>query len=179
MQSIHDIVCEINESIPLTGEKYGVATPAIRGDQVIPSFKEKYIGIDDSFPVRIYHQLNGMVSSIRPNSGYGDDTGDYVTVFQMSMIVFNNQSLSKLKPDQLVLFLQVNTPRKVESDTFKKITITYNNAILNDAQVFSQEYGSTDFRLKLNQNLIQINYTVEVTYINGCFAKCKEDFINN
>lgn len=179
MRSIHDIVCEINNSIPLSGEKYGIATPALRGEQVIPAINEKYIGIDDSFPVRIYHKLNGMVSSIRPNTGYGDDIGDHVTAFNMSMIVFNNQLLSKLKPDQMVLFLQVNTPRRVSSDTFKKIAITYNNAILNDAQVFSQEYGSTEYRLKLNQNLIQINYTVEATYLYGCFAKCQEDFINN
>lgn len=177
MKTIHDIVDAINAAIPINGrDMYGIATPAVRVDQMLPAIGEVYIGIDDSYPIRVYHKLNGMTSLIRPGSGFGDSTGDQVNVYQMSMIVFNNQRLTKIKPDQLVLLMQVNTPRAVKSDYFKTIRITYNNVILNNAQVWAQEYGATTYRLGLMQNLFQINYTVEATFKEGCFAKCPEDF---
>lgn len=180
MRSIHDIVQKINEAIPVDSrDTYGIVTMSRRGDQIIPSIDGKYIGIDDTYPMRVYHKINGMTSQLRAGSGYGDSVGDQVNTYQMSMIVFNDKKRTKLSSDQMVLMLQVNTPRRVASELFKSIRITYTNAILNDVQVFAQEYGSTDYRLKDGQSLIQINYTVEATYKEGCFAKCPEDFCNN
>lgn len=182
MRSIHDIVKAINEAIPIEGASlFGIAQPANRDGQIIPAdmATNQYVGIDDTFPVRVYHKNNAMTSTLRQGSGFGDGTGDQVNVYQMSMIVFNNRRLTKIQPDSLVLLMQVNTPRSVESEYFKSIRITYVNANLNSSQIWSQEYGTTLYRLGLEQDLIQINYTVEATFRQGCFAKCLDELCNN
>lgn len=181
MRSIADIVKEINNAAPFDGKQvFGIAQIANKDGVLLPNEKDTgtWIGIDDSVPVRIYHKVQGMTSTLRPGSGFGDDLGDQVNVYQMQMIVFNNRKRSKTDSDQMVLLLQVNTPREVMSEYFKSIRITYNNVVLNNAQVWAQEYGNSPYRLGSGQDLFQINYTVEATFKKGCFAKCK-DLCNN
>lgn len=181
MRSIHDIVKQINQAIcsRFDAKTYGIATMSTKGENILPSDDEKYIGLDDIYKIQIYHKLNSMNNQLRTGSGYGDSRGDQVNTFNMSMIVFHNERLTKFKTDQLVLVLQANTPRDVVSEYFKTIRLTYNNVVLNDAVVWQQEYGQSAYKLKPHQRLIQINYTVEATYKEGCFAKCLEDLCNN
>lgn len=182
MRSIHDIVKAMNQVIKdrvKDSMTYGVATMAVKDTTIVPSEDGKYIGINDVYALQVYHKLNGLVNTLRPGSGYGDSKGDQVNTFQMSMIVFHNEQKTKIKTDQLVLLLQSVTPRQVPSEYFKSVRITYNNVVLNDVGVWRQEYGQTEYKLKLDQRLIQINYTVEATYKDGCFANCLEELSNN
>jgi hypothetical protein len=181
MRSIADIVKEINLAIPFDGKQvFGIAQVANKDGVLLPNEKDTgtWIGIDDTHPVRVYHKLNGMTSTLRPGSGFGDDQGDQVNVYQMNMIVFNNRKRSKTDSDQMVMMMQVNTPRSVESELFKSIRITFTSVVLNNGQVWAQEYGNSPYRLGAGQDLFQISYTVEATFKKGCFAKCK-DLCNN
>lgn len=181
MRSIHDIVTALNAGIRdrFDAKTYGITIDQVRGNDILPTENEQYIGLDDIYKIQVYHKLNSMTNQLRQRSGYGDSRGDQVNVFNMSMIVFHNEKRTGFKTDQLVLVLQANSPRQVPSEYFKSVYITYQNVVLNDAVVWRQEYGQSPYKLKSGQRLIQINYTVEATYKDGCFAKCLEDICNN
>jgi hypothetical protein len=72
--------------------------------------------------------------------------------------------------------MQANTPRKVRSEFFKGIGVTYSTASLDGPKIYAQEYGSGEkYPLGPEQNLIQINYSVRAVYKEGCFQEviCK------
>ena len=71
MHSIRDIVTQLNKSftwLPVGSEVNGVAELLLRDEVTIPVINERYVGIDDVFPVRIYHRLNSMNSKPFINS---------------------------------------------------------------------------------------------------------------
>lgn len=180
MRSIHDIIKVINDQLcqAINGATvYGIATAARRGDQLLPSIDGKYVGLTDvAGSIQVYHKLLNITSQIVPGNGYGDSTGDQSNVYGLSMIVYHNRKLTKMKDDQLVLIMQANTPRKVRSEFFKSIGVTYATANLDGPKIYAQEYGSGEkYPLGPDQNLIQINYSVRAIYKEGCFQEvlCK------
>lgn len=178
MPSIRKIVDELNVIVAgvFSGAKtYNIAYPALRDQDILPAVGEKYVGIDDTFPMQVYHKLNTLVSSLQPVRAYGDSRGAQVNAWGMSMIIFNNGKRTKLTSDEIVLLIQSNIPQSIESDYYQYVNLTFQGANLNDQQVFAQEYRSEKYRLLSNQNLIQVNYTLETVFKKGCFIKCPED----
>lgn len=178
MPSIHKIVNELNHVVAgiFSGAKtYGIAHPAVRDQELLPAIGEKYIGIDDTYPMQVYHKLNTLTSSLQPIRAYGDQRGAQVNLWGMAMIIFNNGKRTNLTSDGIVLLLQSNFPQSILSDYYLSVNLTFQGANLNDQQVFSQEYRTDKYRLFTNQNLIQVNYTLETVFKKGCFIKCPED----
>lgn len=180
MRSIHDIINVINAQLceAIRGAAvYGIATAAKRNEQLVPHVDGKYVGVNDAKgSIQVYHKLLGITSQILPGNGYGDSTGDQANTYTLSMIVFHNRKLTKIKDDQLVLIMQANTPRKVRSEFFKAINVTYATANLDGPKIYAQEYGSGEkYPLGPEQNLIQINYSVRAVYKEGCYKEilCK------
>lgn len=175
MPSIHNIVAQLNTTI--SGifpevKTYGIAQSARRDEEVLPYYNEQYIGIDDTYKMQVYHKLNSMTSTIRPANGYGDSQGVQVNTYGMSMIVFINKILER---DEVVLLIQSNFPETLTSSFYRSVRLTFNNAILNSANVYQQEYQTDKYRLFGGQYLIQINYSLETVFKKGCFIKCPED----
>lgn len=175
MRSIRDIVTFINQEtaklLP-SGKFYGIASLVQRNGETLPSEGEKYIGIDDIYPLQIYHKINGLTIS-RQTRGFGDNL-DQLYTYQMAMVVFLNKP--NFAPEDLVPILQANLPQQFKTDYTKRVSINFLSAVLNDQQIFTQEYkNTTAYRLNLDQRLIQVNYTLEVLYKPGCFDVCPEE----
>lgn len=183
MQSVNDIVNRINPelNLPERSVRYGLATSIIvDGQEKLPVIIDKdgegkYIGIDGDYSVMLYHKMNSVQSSLRPGSSYGNSRGDRVSAFSMSMIVFLNRRKYSILPDQLMHIIQESMPEALDSTDYKSITVSFNNAILNDLQVFMSEYATDRFRMLPEYNLFQINYTLGMTFKKGCFNTCPED----
>lgn len=175
MRSILDIVRLINKHLDnlLPGLKtYGIAQLVPRDTETLPAEGEKYIGLDDIHSAQVYHKINGMTIT-RQARGFGDKV-DQLYTYQMSMIVFLAKPF--IRPEDLVPLLQNALPQQFKTDYTKRVSINFLSAILNDQQVFAQEYKNTSaYRLDLNQHLFQVNYSLEVLYKPGCFDVCPEE----
>lgn len=175
MRSIHDIVCFINNQIAglLPGLKaYGIAKLTKREKETLPAEGEVYIGIDDTYKAQIYHKINGL-NIARQTSGFGDNVKKIYT-YQMAMILFLNKV--NFNAEDIVAIFDANIPQQIKTDYTQRVNINFLSAVLNDEQIYSQEYKNSDtYRLGVGQRLIQINYTLEALYKPGCFDICPEE----
>lgn len=175
MLSIRDIISSLNEQIelPKGSEVNGVAELVPRDDHTIPEIDGKFVGIDDIYPVRIYHRLLSVSSKIVQRSGYGREVGLMSNTYSISMVVFLQHERAKLYPDELLLFIQSNMPDRMEWIPYKDILITFTGVQLDSQANWTQEYkAGTDYRLKSDQFLFKINYNIETTFSKGCFKEC-------
>lgn len=180
---INPIINKINEQLSkvFEGKIYGLAQSVIRiiGNEaeIIPALVDyegegKYVGLDDTYPVIIYHKLNSLKTENAKYKGYGDDNADQVNTYDNSLIVYYDRKKLKKLPDEMYLKIQISVQENLKIDPFKTVSIKFNNVILNSAQVFANEYRGTAYKLAPEKNLIAINYTVESTFKKGCFDKC-------
>lgn len=176
MHSIRDIVTELNKSLtwlPSGSEANGIAELLLREDVTIPVISDKYVGIDDVYPVRIYHRLNSMTGAIKAGTGTGRAVGDQVNTYQLSMVVFLDKPKSKLYPDEFLLFAQAYTPERLTLNPYKSVVTTFSGTVFDSLLVYRQEYISSDtYRLKEDQFFFRINYSIETTFSKGCFKEC-------
>lgn len=179
--SVSNIITEVNKSIPecLKAKVYGLAQTVIRtraGDEyeflpgiVSDNGEVKYVGLDDTESIIIYHKCKGITCNTKPGRG---DSYDVLNVYDNAMIVYSDRQKTKLRPDELVLLIQANLPSTITLAPYMLIAVKFLNVVLNDQVVFLQEYKETDFRLPANKNLIQINYSIETTFQKRCFKEC-------
>jgi len=176
MHSIRDIVDQLNSSLtwlPAGSEANGIAELLLRDVVTIPVINGEYVGIDDVYPVRIYHRLNSLNSSIKPGTGTGRSAGDNVNTYQLSMVVFLDHPKAGLYPDEFLLFAQANMPERLNLEPYKSIVISFGSAVFDSQLVYRQEYVASDtYRLKEDQYFFKINYSIETTFSKGCFKKC-------
>jgi hypothetical protein len=175
MYSIRDIISSLNETIelPKGSEKNGVAELVTKDESTIPEIDGKFVGVDDKYPARLYHRLLSVSTKLLPNKGYGDSAGDISNTYSISMVVFLQHERAKLYPDELLLFIQSQFPDKMKGQPYNDITITFSGAQLDSQSNWNQEYRSgTDYRLKSDQFLFKINYSIETKFSKGCFNEC-------
>lgn len=171
-QSIRNIVSEINESLKgvFKGSKiYGIATLVEREGKGLPVADEQAVSFDDSYAMQLYHRVQG--ANIAYTTGYGN-TQNAINTYQASMFVFNNEKITNLKTDEIAMIIQ--SALSVHNITSVRILPT--QIILNSQQVFATEYRGIPYALNEYQSLMQINYTVEITFKGLCFNLCPGDF---
>lgn len=179
MLSVNDIVKWANERIEplMQGVKtYGVAKTATVDDKIMPYVGDgKYVGIDDTFTSQLYHKYNSVASASVAGTGYGDDDPSIQNTNSMSMFVVFNEEKCGFSADQLYTYIQASITGDLKSDGLRSARVSVTNAILNDGQVWAQEYGATPFKLKDSQRLIQINYSIVLVFDQSCISipKCK------
>jgi len=148
---------------------YGIAKAAVKGDGIAPYIDEKYIGIDDTFKAQAYHKQLTISSANVPSSGYGDNEQSLQNTFGMALIIYFNEEKCS-SADKLYIFIQSAITGRLKSAGFKSVRVSVSNAILNDAQVWAQEYGATQYKLAGPQRLIQVNYTIVMVYDKECIS---------
>lgn len=168
--SVRNIISDINtrlEGIFKGAKFYGVATSVEREGRVQPSVNEQPVSFDDSYAMQVYHKLGNMVVSYQ--QGYGN-TMNATNTYAVSAVVFNNEKITKLKSDEIAMIIQ--------SILSLNNSVKLTGIILNSQQVFAQEYRGTVYSLGEYQSLMQLNYTVEISFKGNCFNLCPEDFSN-
>lgn len=180
---LHLVVEYINSRVKefLTNAKlYGIARTASRDGSIMPVTNEgdwiKYAGVDDIYPAIIYHKHLSITTTDAPRSGFGDNISDLVNTNQMGMVVFLDEKKTGLKADEIYTLIQAQVTGILKFDGYKSVRIGVSSAILNDAQVWAQEYGiNAPLQLKASQRLIQLGYSIVVTLNKNCITipKCK------
>lgn len=177
MLSINDIANWANDQVCKIlpeAKSYGIAKSALKDGNIMPYIDEKYIGIDDTYPAMVYHKLLGISSATVALSGYGDNDQSLQNTYSMAMIVYFNEDKCGTA-DKLYTFIQSSITGRLKSEDYKSIRLNVASAILNDAQVWTQEYGPTPLKLIGSQRLIQVNYNVVMVYNKECIVipQCK------
>lgn len=173
-QSIRDIIQVVNlamEGIFKGGRIYGVANLVEREGIGQPVVDDMAVAFDDSYAFQMYHRLGNI--SVTYGSGYGD-TRKIINTFTVSAVVFNNEKLTKTKTDVIAMILQ----SVLQTINITSVQVLPTQIILNSQQIFATEYRGLAYSLDEYRSLMQINYTVEVTYKGICFDLCPEDFSN-
>ena len=151
--------------------------------QLLPSYVDnngegQYVGVDDDYSLIIYHKVNSVTVGKTASGGrYGDGTGYDAHVAKMSMVVFGRRDRLELTNDELAIYLQANVPDAVDAPLlkalqFKVANININDIVLNDLQVFQEEYQGFTYFLKPEQFLFKLNYSIESAFLKKCFANC-------
>lgn len=178
MLSTNDIALKLNGLIcPIIKglQSFGVGKSATRDDKLMPYVDDKYIGIDDAYPAWSYHKELSINSTTVIGSGYGDDERSLQNTYQMALIIYFNETTCELTADKLYTFIQSSITGVLKSKGYKSIRVNVLNAVLNDAQVWRQEYGNSPYKLSGAQRLIQINYSIVIVFDKTCIAipNCK------
>lgn len=174
MLSTNDIADWINGKVCkiIPGLKYyGVGKTAINSDGKQQSYiNGQYIGIDDTYSAMLYHKDQSVASTTVPGSGYGNDERSLQNTYTMAMIVYFNEKKCGVMADTLYTFIQSTITGVLKAQGYKSIRVNVQSAILNDAQVWRQEYGNTPYQLSDAQRLLQINYNVVFVFDKNCIA---------
>lgn len=136
-----------------------------------------YVGPDDEYNLIIYHKVNSIFFSKLVKSAYGDSRGLDTQTASMSMIVFCKRDAVRITNTDMALLLQANFPEAASADLlqqlqFKKCSMAIGNAVLNNLQVFQEEYQGVGYFLKPEQFLLKLNYSIESTFLKECFNTC-------
>lgn len=132
----------------------------------------QYVGLDDIDKLRIYHKLNNAGSTQNLN-GSGDNPGDLVNTYSLGMIItWNRKALDKMA-DEILMLIQANTPVLIKGIPDMKLArIRITGANLDTLQIIAQEYQSDDLKIPPNILMMQVNYTIELTFNPACIKSC-------
>jgi hypothetical protein len=130
---------------------------------------------DDSYDLIIYHRVNGILVSKSQMQSFGDDRKADVNTARMCLVAFGRRDRLRMTNDELAILLQASMPdalpKQLQQDLqFNTGLISINDIILNDPQAFQEEFPSMDYFLKPDQFLLKINYSIESSFLKGCFT---------
>ena len=180
-------ISAINDRLSQVASKYtgsrvfglaqSISRPVSEGLQTMPAIvsqdgEEKYVGLDDSAPLTIYHRANSISVSDKTNSGYGDARSFKVYLYSNVMIVFMDRAITRMLPDEFILFMEANIQDQLLIENYRSVIVRIQNIILNSAQVFNSEYQNVSFRMSPRFSLFAINYQIESVFDKNCFATC-------
>lgn len=151
--------------------------------QLFPSYVDndgeaQYVGPDSDFDLIIYHRVNIITISKAPNlRAFGDTRQNDANTARMSLVVFGVREKLQLTNDELAILMQASFPEAVTDKLrkelqFQSCNINLSDIVLNDMQVFEEEFKNVQFFLKPDQFLFKVNYTIESAFLKECFKKC-------
>lgn len=182
--NLTEIIECINGQIKQVFETYtgsvlydGLAVNVPRGKDNMPAIvnrkgEAKYVGVDDLSPLTLYHKSSGIQISQQPSASFGDTLFWQVYTYQNVMIIFLDRKKACVMPDELVLQLQAHLLDKIKVPNYKSVIVKLGAVNLNSAQIFGQEYPGAENKMRLEQNIFQIAYTVEAVFDPNCLPKC-------
>lgn len=129
----------------------------------------KDVTIDTTRPLMIYHKLLGMNIQLLASRAFGDSAGDVQSVHNMQMVVYFGRDHLPLTMEQLYIQLNHYLPEQLDPiNPYKRITIKQSGLNANTMQIFQSEYKNVPYRLRPNDVLFAINYTIETVINKNC-----------
>jgi len=150
--------------------------------QLLPSYVDhdgeaQYVGPEDDYDLIIYHRINNITIGKALNQrAFGDTRHLDAHVAKIALLVFGRRDRIKLTNDELAILLQAAMPEAATKEILKELqfqaaNINLTDIILNDLQVFQEEFQNVTYFLKPEQFLFKINYTIESAFLKECFEK--------
>jgi hypothetical protein len=181
VNEIIDILNETLGGLHSSQVMYGIAQSMERVQgterEILPCLVDtvgegKYVGIDDVKSIIGYHKLN-VASSTQVNNGKGDNPGDLINTYSLSMILYWDRKRFNQVADDLLMLIQSRWPILIVGapDT-KVVRVRLVNANFNSLQIYAQEYALENSKLPPQMSMAQFNYTIEITFNPACIKAC-------
>lgn len=191
MQYLKQIVNAINTNIATVftdvrfgGSEYnGICILANNDGKLMPLScdnydDEKWVGPDDTFPIRIYHRTLAIGYVDEPTKSYGNDgnTSKRETA-QMTLVAYANRNAVRMTPEELEGAIMSGIPSAISNATaaqlkLKSCTIIPVACSVDPVAVYLAETKAAMYDLPPNTLLIRINYNIVSTYKTACFNLC-------
>lgn len=149
---------------------------------VIDKFAEmKYVGIDDAYPLTIYHRmLSNSYQKGAAKQSYGDTDTVKVQKTDMLMVVSGRANLVKLTAEQLEALLAVSFPDLIPATQLNDLkldymTVTLTGSDMNNLNVYNTEYRGSEVVPPEDLLLFSMRYQIETSWKKGCFKLCDCD----
>jgi hypothetical protein len=155
--------------------------PKINGDkiQLLPSYVDndgeaQYVGPEDDYDLIIYHRITSILVTKGVLKSFGDVRQSNVNIAKVSLVAFGRRDRIKLTNDELAILLQAAIPDAATKEIlqqlqFQAANINLTDIVLNDLQVFQEEFQNVEYFLKPEQFLFKINYQIESAFLKECF----------
>lgn len=181
VKDVIDILNQQLEGIKSDQAVYGLAQSVLRVQgterELLPAIiqkdgEAKYVGLDDIKSLIVYHKALSSSSALLSN-GKGDNQGDIINTYSMGLFVYWDRNRLDLMPDEILMIVQARFPQLIQGmPDVKVLRIRIGTTIMNSLQVYSQEYQEAQPKLPANIHLMQINYTIELTFNPACVKAC-------
>jgi hypothetical protein len=187
MARLKEIVAFINNTLETKAFKdkrfiaglHGIATMVEYQGAIVPCIINndadgKYVGLDDSFSVQVYHKNNGTVSLVVTSSDqFGDGNPVITRRYNMSMMVMGKRKLLDLTPEQLETIIDASFPDQLPAqlrNDFKlnNCSIGFSGTDHNSSTLLKREYGQPDKKYDLEMIIFEMKYTIECIYKKSC-----------
>jgi hypothetical protein len=132
-----------------------------------------YLGVDDEFPLRIYHKNNGTTYAPAQNV-VGPANNILKGTANMSMIVTGFRDKLKLTPEELnEVILQALPSRMPQADAkalnVQSVIIAPGSTDFNFMNVFNREYKIKDLKALPGEiMMIELKYVITCTFDKSC-----------
>lgn len=133
----------------------------------------EFAGVDDDYNAISYHRILALRPTTVTSSGYGDSRGKTKNAVSMCMVLFAKHDCVNMPSEVLALQIQGVLPEQLTIPNFSSTLINLNDIVLNEKQVFDEEYKNVTYFIGPEHILLKINYTIESTFQKGCFNKCE------
>lgn len=138
----------------------------------------KAVGVDDRYPLRIYHRVNSAAPQTSNQTQYGDGINRYRDSYNLSMIIYGNRDLIGIDIFSLEALILSKFPSELSKSMKNDLRLLQTTITLGDRQfdpfkVWVEEYRQmTNIGLKANSLLFRINYRIDEIYDKSCFELC-------
>ena len=141
---------------------------------------EKYLGIDDTYPMVVYHKIVNKRYEKRNNTTqYGAGFAKMFEITTMYMVVYASQAKISLTAEQLEALIVTNFPDRIPDADISTLTgvemmnVNLISSELDGMTIFAQEYKNVEYPLGIEDILIRINYSTETAYKKDCLNICE------
>lgn len=130
----------------------------------------KYVGIDDTFPVIVYHK--------HIQSGFSDtDVNERTETNRMQMVVFGRLDFLRLTNEVLGSLFVAAFPSEIRKSAYNYLGVSslqpaLSNANSDTAAIIAREYPGFDYQLGPEHGMLLFDYTLESNYNRNCFKAC-------
>lgn len=176
------ILQKLNLHLRLADERFAgsryftLAYPTVREEQTFPTIikgneAEQYIGIDDAFPLTIYHRLLS-----KPYQQNGDYPNTYVANCQLMMVVHaKGVSMDTEQLESLLLSRFPNSLNQSELTGLEGIhgcKFVHQGSDFQPIELFNKEYKNVEYRLSAEHSYFAMRYSAQISFDKSCLNIC-------
>lgn len=136
----------------------------------------RYIGIDDTYPIQVYHRVIRPGAEWNVESDFGD-LRNIVETTNMLMVVIGDRNRLKLTAEDIKTGIVAALPLEIPDSELNSLGLKSANIIpgefnWNKYEVYRSEFNLRDPALKTNTIMFSLSYQIETVYGQSCYTLC-------
>lgn len=156
-----------------------LARLATRGEIAMPielnvNNEAAWVGIDDTYPIIIYHRKLNSVYSINPDEQRGRKNNVVRENTDMLMVVFAKFANVKMTAEQLEAQIVAGFPDVIATppNGLNNMVVTAAQSSSDSEAIFNNEYKNTPYKLAPEDIMLSVRYSIQTQFNKGCFDFC-------